>query len=84
MVPRRAGVSTAEQRRSCCGASGEQRKQWRRQSACRRVERQQGIVHFKLASARRGQAKSSAWRPHGGNLLATVGHERSGQNGHQA
>jgi len=48
------------------------------------VEKQQGIVHFNPASARHGQAKSSMWRPRGGNLLAMVGHERSGQNGHQA
>ena len=43
-----------------------------------------GVVHFKPASARRGQNEQGAWRPRGGNLLATVGHDRSGQNGHQA
>ena len=43
-----------------------------------------GVVHFKTASARRGQDEQGAWRPRSGNLLATVGHDRSGQNGHQA
>ena len=43
-----------------------------------------GVVHFKPASARRGQDEQGAWRPRGGNLLATVGHDRSGQNGHEA
>ena len=43
-----------------------------------------GVVHFKPASTRSGQDKQGAWRPRGGNLLDTVGHDRSGQNGHQA
>ena len=36
-----------------------------------------GVVHFKPASARRGQDEQGAWRPRGGNLLATIGHDRS-------
>ena len=36
-----------------------------------------GVVHFKPASARHGQNEQGAWRPRGGNLQATVGHDRS-------
>ena len=35
-----------------------------------------GVVHFKPASARHGQNEQGAWRPRGGNLQATVGHDQ--------
>jgi len=44
------------------------------QSAC---GGQQGALHFTPASARRSQNEQGMWRPRGGNLLATVGHDRS-------
>jgi len=37
------------------------------------VERQQGALQFKLASARRGLGEQGAWRPCGGNGLLPVG-----------
>ena len=40
------------------------------QSAC---GGQQGVLHFKPTSARRGQGDLSAWRPRGGQLLLPVG-----------
>ena len=43
------------------------------QSAC---GGQQGVLHFKPASARRGQGEPGAWRPSGGHLLASVGHDQ--------
>jgi len=38
--------------------------------------RQQGILHFKPASTRRGQGKPGTWWPRGGHLLVSVGHDR--------
>ena len=41
------------------------------QSAC---GGQQGVLHFKPASARRGQNEQGAWRPRGDDGLTPVGH----------
>ena len=75
-VPRRAGASTAEQRRSCCGALGERRNEEEAERV--RVSGEaQGALQFKPASARRGQGDPSAWRTRGGRSLLSVGHDRS-------
>ena len=57
---------------AACGGGEGGEMEW--QSAC---GGQQGALHFKPASARRGQNEQGAWRPCGGNLLAMVGHDRS-------
>jgi len=46
----------------------------KRQSAC---GGQPGVLHFKTASARRGQDELGVWRPRGGPHLTSVGHDRS-------
>ena len=38
---------------------------------------QPGVLHFKTASARRGQDEPGAWRPCGGHHLTSVSHDRS-------
>ena len=73
LVLRRAGASSTEPMVARCECCGKRRKHRKRQSAC---GGQQGVLHFKLASARRGQGEPSAWRPCGGHLLASVGHDR--------
>ena len=76
VVPRRACSSAAEQAAGKgVGAVLLRLRRRRKESEWEGRERA-GVLHFKLASARRGQAKPGAWRPRGGNLLATVGHDR--------
>jgi len=65
-----AGFGAAASRRELGGAVGKRRKRRKRQSAC---GGQQGVLHFKPASARHGKAKPGTWRPHGGRSLLSVG-----------
>ena len=71
-------------RRSCSAgqwwAVAPLRRFWRAEEVkgkAEHVRRQQGILHFKPASARHGQAKPGAWQPRGGHPLTSVGHDRS-------
>ena len=77
VVPRRAYSSAAEQAAGKgVGAVLLRLRRRRKESEWEGRERA-GVLHFKPASAQRGQNEQGAWRPCGGNLLATVGHDRS-------
>ena len=75
VVPRRARASSAEPMVSAVlllrfGCEwGRQRRSELGQSAC---GGQQGVLHFKLASAWHGQGEPSVWRPRGSHLLLPV------------
>ena len=56
---------------AACGGGEGGEMEW--QSAC---GGQQGALHFKPASARRGQGEQGAWRPRGDDGLTPVGHCR--------
>ena len=56
---------------AACGGGEGGEMEW--QSAC---GGQQGALHFKPASARRGQNEQGAWRPRGDDGLTPVGHCR--------
>ena len=67
---------TRQQRRAlssvaACGGGEGGEMEW--QSAC---GGQQGALHFKPASARRGQGEHGAWRPRGDDGLTPVVHWR--------
>jgi len=77
VVPRRACSSAAEQAAGKgVGAVLLRLRRRRKESEWEGRERA-GVLHFKPASARRGQAKPGAWRPRGGHPLTSVGHDRS-------